>query len=58
MLASDSSPHGFCAKVADFGLARNLGSDEVRSKIETVHYGALLSATYLFATFEGRPELL
>ena len=33
-----STPHGFRAKVSDFGLARNLN---IQSKIETRTYGTI-----------------
>jgi serine/threonine protein kinase len=38
LTSSDSHPHGFSAKVADFGLARNL---DVTSKVETRTYGTI-----------------
>ena len=39
LLAScDSVPHGFRAKISDFGLARNLS---IQSKIETRTYGTI-----------------
>lgn len=38
LAASESQPHGFSAKVADFGLARNL---DICSKVETKTYGTI-----------------
>jgi hypothetical protein len=37
LLASADAPHGFCAKVCDFGLARSM---DVASRIDTRTYGA------------------
>ena len=38
LTSCDSMPHGFCAKVSDFGLARNVN---IQSKIETRTYGTI-----------------
>lgn len=39
LLTSDeAAPHGFAAKVADFGLARQL---DIRSRVETRTYGTV-----------------
>lgn len=38
LTSCDSVPHGFRAKVSDFGLARNLN---IQSKIETRTYGTI-----------------
>ena len=38
LTSCDSTPHGFRAKVSDFGLARNLN---IQSKIETRTYGTI-----------------
>ncbi len=38
LTSSAEQPHGFTAKVADFGLARNLN---ITSKVETRTYGTI-----------------
>ena len=38
LTSCNSTPHGFRAKVSDFGLARNLN---IQSKIETRTYGTI-----------------
>ena len=38
LTSCDSVPHGFRAKISDFGLARNLS---IQSKIETRTYGTI-----------------
>ena len=38
LTSCDSAPHGFQAKISDFGLARNL---TIQSKIETRTYGTI-----------------
>lgn len=38
LTSSEEQPHGFTAKVADFGLARNLA---IQSKVETRTYGTI-----------------
>ena len=37
LAASREAPHGFCAKVCDFGLARRM---DVASRVDTRTYGA------------------
>jgi hypothetical protein len=43
LLASADAPHGFCAKVCDFGLARSM---DVASRIDTRTYGDARAAPY------------